>query len=453
MGHDPAEGMGLFPVGTGKLASRRYAGLANAGRSLVALDAHRFFRGTAWLGVLTGDYEGGFSMREIDVGAIRRELKQWLSAAENVASIDNDGDLALNLTASAPSFAKDLRGWVAQYDIRITSEGVTEQVNNDSASFGRGDEFSVRSPYCRVGKLSSAAYEMAIKLHVYTLQELEVHEIVLKDGALSIPKLASSRVKIKSLTARLDDDGSYGVEYELEAYPNHVVHFDVLTEKPDEDAGVWARVQEEATHSGTSWLWEVKPGRKIYVCFGEYKSLVDGIEATFSGRAEPDGGAYGDADEADSTINLSVGSVYRLEPREKNNFKEIIELSYGAGKTAYRNRTYRSGAINLTIADGDELVSLQDSLGDDYFSSSEFSEVELDHCFDLLDEEWEFENDRDRLRFEPNDSSEDLLEHLEANHGFEARSVYYEFIEGGFSTTPIDGDGRDPSSGSSDADD
>lgn len=64
MGHDPAEGMGLFPVGTGKLASRRYAGLAKAGRSLVALDAHRFFRGTAWLGVLTGDYEGGFSMRE-----------------------------------------------------------------------------------------------------------------------------------------------------------------------------------------------------------------------------------------------------------------------------------------------------------------------------------------------------------------------------------------------------
>ena len=389
---------------------------------------------------------------KVDTAALRAELASWLSSAEQDASIDNDGDLTVSLNATAPAFAKDFRGWVAQYDLKISSEGVTEEIS-DSSFYGRDEEFFIRSPYRRVGKLASASYELATKLQVYTLQELEIHEIVLKDGALSIPKLGSTQVKIKTLSARRDDDGSYGVEYELEAYPNHVVHFEVLREKPDEEGGVWARVQEEDTQSGTSWLWDVEPGQKVYVCFGEYKPLVDGVEATFSGRAEPAGGAYGDADEADPTINLSVGSVYRLEPREKNNFKEIIELSYGSGKASYRNRTYRSGAIKLTIADGDELTSLQGALGDDYFSSSEFSDVELDHCFDLIYEEWEFENDRDRLEFEPNDSSENLLEHLEANHGFEARGVHYEFVEGGFSTTPIDGDSQDSVLGSSDGND
>lgn len=230
---------------------------------------------------------------EVDTEALRAELTSWLSSAEQDASIDNDGDLTVSLNATAPPFAKDFRSWVAQYDLSIGSEGVNEEAN-DSSFFGRSDEFFVRSPYCRVGKLASAQYEMAIKLQVYTLQELEIHEVELKDGALSIPKLGSSKVKIKSLAARRDDDGSYGIEYELEAYSNHVVYFEFLTEKPDEDAGVWARVQEDNTQSGTSWLWDVEPGQKVYVCFGEYKPLVDGIEASFSGTAEPAAGAYDD---------------------------------------------------------------------------------------------------------------------------------------------------------------
>lgn len=222
---------------------------------------------------------------EVDTEALRAELTSWLSSAEQDASIDNDGDLTVSLNATAPPFAKDFRSWVAQYDLSIGSEGVNEEAN-DSSFFGRSDEFFVRSPYCRVGKLASASYEMAIKLQVYTLQELEIHEVELKDGALSIPKLGSSKVKIKSLAARRDDDGSYGIEYELEAYSNHVAYFEFLTEKPDEDAGVWARVQEDNTQSGTSWLWDVEPGQKVYVCFGEYKPLVDGIEASFSGRTK-----------------------------------------------------------------------------------------------------------------------------------------------------------------------
>jgi ribosomal protein L40E len=381
---------------------------------------------------------------KIDTEALRAELTKWLSAAGQYASIDGDGDLTLQLTAPAPSFAKNFRAWLAQCDLRISSEGVTEENNNDSSFFARGDEFSIRSPYCRVGKLASASYQMAIKLQVFSLQELEFHEIELKDGALSIPELASSQVKIKSLTTRRDDDGSFGVEYELEAYPNHVVQFDVLTEKPGSDAAVWGRVEAEATQSGTSWLWDVKPGQKIYVCFGEYKPLLDGIEAMFSGTARPAGGAYDDADEVNSSTNLSVGSVYRLEPRDKNNFKEVLELSNESGKTAYRNRTYKFGAINLTVTNTEELSYLESYLKDEYFCSSEFCQVELDHCSHLIEEDWDFENDGDRLRFEPSDNSQDLLEHLETNHGFEARSIYYEFIEGGFSTTPIDDDSQGP---------
>lgn len=142
-----------------------------------------------------------------DTAALRAELASWLSSAEQDASIDNDGDLTVSLNAAAPAFAKDFRGWVAQYDLKINSEGVTEEVS-DSTFYGRDEGFFIRSPYCRVGKLASASYEMAIKLQVYTLQELEIHEVVLKDGALSIPKLGSSQVKIKSLSARRDDDGS-----------------------------------------------------------------------------------------------------------------------------------------------------------------------------------------------------------------------------------------------------
>lgn len=227
---------------------------------------------------------------KVDTAALRADLASWLSSAAQDASIDNDGDLNVGLNATAPAFAKDFRGWVAQYDLKISSEGVTEETS-DSSFYGRDDEFYIRSPYCRVGRLASASYEMAIKLQVYTLQELEIHEVVLKDGALSIPKLGSSQVKIKSLSARRDDDGSYGVEYELDAYPNHVVHFEVLTEKPEADAAISAQVEEESTRSGTNWLWDVEPGRRVYVCFGEYKPLVDGIEASFSDTAKPVGGS------------------------------------------------------------------------------------------------------------------------------------------------------------------
>lgn len=232
---------------------------------------------------------------KVSADELRKELALWLSASEMAARIDSDGDLSLNISAPAPSFARDTRGWIGRYDLRIDAEGVNAETTEECACFGQSEEFSVSSPYCRVGMQASAAYDVAMKLQVYTLDELEVHEIELKEGALAIPKLSSSRVRITNLSARRDDDGSYEIAYELDAYAGHAVHFQVSAEKPDADGTAWARVEEDDNQSGTYWLWDVKPGQKLYVCFGEYKLLVDGVEASFSGTADAPEGGYENA--------------------------------------------------------------------------------------------------------------------------------------------------------------
>ena len=384
---------------------------------------------------------------KVDTAALRAELASWLSSAEQDASIDNDGDLTVSLNSTAPAFAKDFRGWVAQYDLKISSEGVTEEIS-DSSFYGRDEEFFIRSPYRRVGKLASASYELATKLQVYTLQELEIHEIVLKDGALSIPKLGSTQVKIKTLSARRDDDGSYGVEYELEAYPNHVVHFEVLREKPDEEGGVWARVQEEDTQSGTSWLWDVEPGQKVYACFGEYKLLVDGIEATLSGTAEPAGGAYDDANDqerghspASQNDGAEIGKTYSVENETKKTFIEVISLQSPSGHSAIRRRIYRFGLINVTITNDDERENFNNYISENCdFDTDLFSSFELDHCDDLIEDDWWFENASDDARYKniqiPNDFY-DLLDFIENEAGYQITSLNYEISDGGINVSNI----------------
>lgn len=223
---------------------------------------------------------------------LHRELAEWLSAAEQDARIDSDGDLGLRITAPALSITKDVRAWIAKYDIRIESEGVCAETSHECAYFGREDEFSISTPYCHIGRRDSASYEMAMKLQVYTLEELEVHEIELKDGALKIPKLSSPRVKITKLSAQKDDDGSYGIDYALEAYPGHLLYFEVSAAKPDPDAGAWAAFEEDSSRSGSNWIWDVEAGQKLYVCFGEYKLFVDGVEASFAGTAQADAGDH-----------------------------------------------------------------------------------------------------------------------------------------------------------------
>ena len=385
---------------------------------------------------------------KVDTAALRAELASWLSSAEQDASIDNDGDLTVSLNATAPAFAKDFRGWVAQYDLKISSEGVTEEIS-DSSFYGRDEEFFIRSPYRGVGKLASASYELATKLQVYTLQELEIHEIVLKDGALSIPKLGSTQVKIKTLSARRDDDGSYGVEYELEAYPNHVVHFEVLREKPDEEGGVWARVQEEDTQSGTSWLWDVEPGQKVYVCFGEYKPLVDGVVASFSGTAEPAGGAYANVDDkgsSQSSASLSdgahVGKTYSIKNIAKKTFVEVISLKSRSGHEAIRKRIYRSGSINVTITNGDEKGAFDTYVSDDSeFDTGSFSVFELGHCDDLIEDDWWFENEHDSSKYKNIELPKefyDLLDYIENEIGFSINSLNYKISDGGLNIREFD---------------
>jgi ribosomal protein L40E len=236
---------------------------------------------------------------KVSADALREELSMWLSASEVDARIDSDGDLSLNITAPTPSVARDARGWIGKYDIRIDAEGVHAESTEECACFGPNEEFYVSSPYCRVGMQSSAAYEVAMKLQMYTLNELEVHEIELREGVLAIPELSSPRVKITNLSARRDDDGSYEITYALDAYAGHAVHFQVSAEKPDADGSAWARVEQDESQSGTYWLWDVKPGQKLYVCFGEYKLLVDGVEASFSGTADAPEGGYENATDDD----------------------------------------------------------------------------------------------------------------------------------------------------------
>ena len=228
--------------------------------------------------------------------SLRADLTQWLSEAAQEAWIDSDGDMSLRITQTKPAFASNYRAWCSKHDIVISSEG-ERQEHSDSACFNDDDEFSISSPYCKVGRLPSAHYEGTVNASFFVLKTVEVHEIELKEGALKIPILGSNKISISSLSARKDNDGSYGLEYELSAYSGHIVNLEFSSEKPDADANVWGRYEEEPTQTGTNWLWDVKPGQKIYLTFGEFEPLVDGIKATFNGNAKPSEGAYDNAED------------------------------------------------------------------------------------------------------------------------------------------------------------
>jgi hypothetical protein len=226
--------------------------------------------------------------------SLRSDLAQWLSGAEQEASIDSDGDMTFRITRTKPDFARNYRAWCLKYEMTIRAEGEHQELT-DSACFNADDDLWIRSPYLRVGRLPSAHYEGNVNASFFVLKNVEVHEIVLKEGPLKIPKLGSNRINISSLSAREDRDGSYAVQYELSAYPGHRVYFELSSEKPEDDASVWGGYEEEPTQAGTSWLYDVKHGQKIYLAFGEFEPLVDGVTAKFSGDAKPSEGAYDDA--------------------------------------------------------------------------------------------------------------------------------------------------------------
>lgn len=242
-----------------------------------------------------------------NLNTLREQLAEWLAGAEQEASIDSDGDMSFRINQTKPDFAAGYRAWSTKYDITVSSEGKSEE-QTDTACFNPDDDFSVGSPYCRIGRLAAAQYQGTINASFFVLKNVEVHAIELKEGQLQIPKLGSNKISISSLTARKDDDGSFGVEYELSAYPGHIVSFEFSSEKPEDDASAWGRFEEEPTQTGTSWLWDVKPGQKVYLTFGEFEPLVDGVQASFSGEARPSEGTYDSNEASESTWSDDVPS-------------------------------------------------------------------------------------------------------------------------------------------------
>ncbi|WIW95454.1 zinc ribbon domain-containing protein [Altererythrobacter rubellus] len=259
---------------------------------------------------------------QIDADQARNELSELLADAEQDVSIDSDGDLRIYFTTSGvPSFTSKLRGSAISYSIKVMSEG--EEAEDDSLSVNYSpddDSISFGGPYLRVGKLPSAQYEIQIDASFWATTAVEIHEIKLKAGKIDAPSLGSSGISLSGLKATKDEgDGSYGVEYELKAYPNHYVHFDILSEKPEDDANLWPMLESDSTRSGTAWLYDIKPGETFYLVFAEYEKIVDGITATLSGTAEPMEGAY---DEADATSSDSSGTY------GGNNEESVVKLEF-----------------------------------------------------------------------------------------------------------------------------
>jgi len=221
-------------------------------------------------------------------GHLREELTDFLAQMSQEANIDSDGDFSCLFTTSRlPSFVKDFRASAMRYSVQVKAGEKTED-DISSFDFNANDtELNFRTPYCRVGKKQSFGYEVNLNVGFLATTRLEVHEITLAAGKLDIPKLDASSMSISNLNARKDDgDGSYGVEYEINAYPEHYIYFDVLTEKPDDNASVSGRFEVDATTSGTIWLYDVKPGQKIYLCLAEYKPIIRDVAATFTGTVE-----------------------------------------------------------------------------------------------------------------------------------------------------------------------
>lgn len=240
----------------------------------------------------------------VDVDAVRKELADLLTNADKDVSIDSDGDLRINFTTQrVPSLGSKFRGSAMTYSIKVTCEGQTEEDDNRDARFNPTDDgVWFGGPYVRVGRLPAAHYEAAIDASIWAASNLEVHEVKLKEGKLDAPTLGSSRIALDSLKAAKDDsDGSFGVEYELNAYPGNYIHFEIVTEKPGEDADLWPSMDAEGSRSGNSWLYDVKPGDTIYIAFAEYKKIVDGVTVTLSGTATPMEGAYDDAGGEDTS--------------------------------------------------------------------------------------------------------------------------------------------------------
>jgi len=300
---------------------------------------------------------------QIDADQARNEISELLADAEQDVSIDSDGDLRIYFTTrGVPSFTSKLRGSAMSYSIKVMSEGEVAEDDSLSVNYSPDDDsISFGGPYLRVGKLPSAQYEIQIDASFWATTAVEIHEIKLKAGKIDAPSLGSSGISLSGLKATKDEgDGSYGVEYELKAYPNHYVHFDILSEKPEDDAILWPMLESDSTRSGTAWLYDIKPGDTFYLVFAEYEKIVDGITATLSGTAEPMEGAYDEANDAGrdgSSDALMEVCLRDVEGDEHIYWVEMGDLPDGEDEVDWaieKARTYHTEHVGTEPAEDDE---------------------------------------------------------------------------------------------------
>jgi hypothetical protein len=299
----------------------------------------------------------------IDPDPVFRELTDLLAGSGQAATIDNDGDLSCRFTtAKLPSFANDFPACAMQYSISVSAGDETVDDTGSLDFTAREAELSFQTPYCRVGKQQSASYQVEIKASFLAAAKLEVYEITLDEGKLEIPKLEASGICISSLNATKDNnDGSYGVEYEIEAYPGHYIYFDVLAEKPDGDTSFYGRLEEGATTSGTGWVYGLKAGQKICVCFAEYNLIIKDVAASFTGVAEPLEGAYNE--------DSSGGYNYRGEDDASELIQTVKgQLAGASGVAIFIDDNVDGELIDTLICEleGDGALLVQIEVGASY---------------------------------------------------------------------------------------
>jgi hypothetical protein len=137
---------------------------------------------------------------------------------------------------------------------------------------------------------------------------------------------------------------------------------------------------------------------------------------------------------------MEIGDKFSVENKFKKQFKEVICFSYQDGLSAYLNNTWRMGSLKILIQNEEDIDLLEGFIGDDYFCSEGFSDVELLSTDDLIEESWEFEDSDELEQFqdmfeEVEDEYDDFQQYLENCHGFRIEKVYYEVEDGGTNVT------------------
>jgi hypothetical protein len=133
---------------------------------------------------------------------------------------------------------------------------------------------------------------------------------------------------------------------------------------------------------------------------------------------------------------MKVGDIFIVENKFKKQFTEVYRLSYADEASAYLSKTWRLGSLQIAVQNEEEVELLEGFIGDDYFCSEGFSNVELLSTDDLVDDSWEFESNDDFEKFqemyeESDENCDDFQQYLENCHGFVVEEFYFVVEDGG----------------------